>query len=150
MNIQNYSNSYLRVGSSSGALGINCNPGSGVQLDVVAVGHFTGVVEALSFNSTSDARIKAEVIPASLEECTRLVLAIRPQTYRRTDLDSGRRLGYIANSWDAELPADMRNVMGPVTGEESLLSLDYSRIVPVLHGALLAALARIDALESRQ
>jgi hypothetical protein len=30
-----------------------------------------------------------------------------------------------------------------------LLALDYSRIVPVLHGALLSALARIEALESR-
>jgi hypothetical protein len=30
-----------------------------------------------------------------------------------------------------------------------LLALDYSRLVPVIHGALLSALARLDALESR-
>ena len=30
-----------------------------------------------------------------------------------------------------------------------LLALDYSRIVPVLHGALVSALARMEALESR-
>jgi hypothetical protein len=29
------------------------------------------------------------------------------------------------------------------------LAIDYSRLVPVLHGALLSALARIEALESR-
>ena len=44
----------------------------------------------------------------------------------------------------------MRNIMGSslVDGTE-LLALDYSRIVHVLHGALLSALARLDALESR-
>jgi hypothetical protein len=31
----------------------------------------------------------------------------------------------------------------------TLLALDYSRIVPILHGALLSALARIEALENR-
>jgi hypothetical protein len=45
----------------------------------------------------------------------------------------------------------MRNVMGSFTTEDEtqLLALDYSRIVPILHGALLSALARIEALESR-
>ena len=145
MNLQNYSGGYVRVGST---LGVNCTPNH--PLDVVGIGRFSGAVQALSFTSTSDARNKEDVLPASLEECTRLVQTVRPQTYSRTDLDSSRRLGYIANHWDAELSSEHRNVMGPVTGEESLLSLDYSRIVPVLHGALLSALARIDALESRQ
>ena len=149
MNLQFYSNSYLRVGSSSGALGINRNPGSGFQLDVTGSGRFSGDVHALSFPTSSDARLKAEVLPASLEECARLVQAVRPQIYRRIDLDSNRRVGYLANSWDSELKDGMRNVMGTVTGEEALLSLDYSKIVPILHGALLSALARIEALESR-
>jgi hypothetical protein len=149
MNLQYYSGSYVRIGNTGGALGVNCNPGSGFQLDVVGSGRFSGDVHALSFPTSSDARLKAEVLPASLDECVRLVQAVRPQIYRRTDLDLNRRVGYIANSWDSELKDGMRNIMGPLTGEESLLSLDYSRIVPVLHGALLSALARISALESR-
>jgi hypothetical protein len=149
MNLQYYSGSYVRVGNTGGALGVNCNPGSGLQFDVVGAGRISGDVQALSFTNTSDARIKEDVLPASLEECARLVQTVRPQTYRRTDLDSGRRLGYIANHWDAALSPEHRNIMGPLTGEDSLLSLDYSRIVAVLHGALLSALARIDALESR-
>ncbi len=144
--IQYYANSDVRIGNTATRLGVCCNPAH--PLDVVGIGRFSGGVQALSYTSTSDARIKAEVLPASLEECTRLVQTVRPQCYRRTDLDSSRRLGYIANHWDAELSSEHRNIMGPVTGEESLLSLDYSRIVPVLHGALLSALARIDALES--
>ena len=143
-------NNYGSIGNANGALGINRNPSSGFQLDVEGSGQFSGDVHALSFPTSSDARLKAEVLPASLEECARLVQAVRPQIYRRIDLDSGRRLGYIANSWDAELPDGMRNVMGTVTGEEALLSLDYSKVVAILHGALLSAIARIDALESRQ
>jgi hypothetical protein len=151
MNLQYYSNHYCRIGNSNGALGINRNPGSGYQLDVAGTGRFSGDLHALSFTETSDARLKAEVLPASLEECARLVQAVRPQIYRRTDLDSNRRVvGYLANSWDLELKDGMRNVMGTVTGEEALLSLNYSKIIPILHGALLSALARIEVLESRQ
>jgi hypothetical protein len=148
MNLQNYANSYIRVGSSSGSLGINCTPS--YPLDVVGVGNFTGVVRGLSFTSTSDARIKSDVLPASIDECVRLIKEVQPQTYRRTDLDESRRIGYIANHWDANLTPGMRNIMGPVTDSDSLLSLDYSRIVAVLHGALLSALARIEALENNK
>ena len=61
-----------------------------------------------------------------------------------------QRLGYIAQDWDANLSGGYRCIMGASEDENGpLLALDYSRIVPVLHGALLAALARIEALESR-
>ena len=78
--------------------------------------------------------------------------AIQPRTYRRTDIGSdARRIGYIANNWNDDLGVGMRNIMGSALVEDGteLLALDYSRIVPVLHGALLSALARIAALESR-
>jgi hypothetical protein len=58
--------------------------------------------------------------------------------------------GYIAQDWDRQLTGGNRCIMG--VGEDAngpLLALDYSRIVPVLHGALLSALARIEALENR-
>jgi hypothetical protein len=145
--INYYSNSDVRVGNNTTRLGVCCNPL--YTLDVAGTGNFTGVVSGLSFTSTSDARIKSEVLPASLDECLRLVQEVRPQTYRRTDLDSSRRVGYIANHWDANLTPGMRNIMGPVTDADSMMSLDYSRIVPVLHGALLSALARIEALEGK-
>ena len=67
------------------------------------------------------------------------------------------RIGYIAQDFDRELSGGYRCIMG--AGEDAdgpLLALDYSRLTVVLHGALLgvmskldAALARIDALESR-
>ena len=65
-------------------------------------------------------------------------------------MDNVPRLGYIAQDWDATLTGGYRCIMGESADENGpLLALDYSRIVPVLHGALLSALARIAALESR-
>ena len=41
-------------------------------------------------------------------------------------------------------------VMGASEDENGpLLALDYSRIVPMLHGALLSLMARVELLESR-
>jgi hypothetical protein len=80
-------------------------------------------------------------------------------TYRRTDIGSDdRRIGYIANHWDSCLGSGMRNIIGSAIAEDGteLKALDYSRLTPIMHGALLsvmaqldAALARIEALESR-
>jgi hypothetical protein len=142
------------MGQTAGKLGISCDPS--YQLDVIGAGRFTGALIASSFASTSDARIKADVrfTSTSEAECTRLVQAIQPRTYRRTDQDSdARRIGYLANDWDRELGPDseFRNIMGSALAEDGteLLALDYSRIVTVLHSALRSALARIGALESR-
>ena len=140
----------MRVGNDSGRLGVNCNPE--YTLDVVGAGRFTGIVTSENFVNSSDARIKAAIENADQAECARLVRAIQPQTYRRTDLGSdARRIGYLANYWDRQLPSEFRNIMGSALANDGtqLLALDYSRIVPILHGALLSALARIEALESR-
>ena len=65
-------------------------------------------------------------------------------------MNDAPRLGYIAQDWDANLRGGYRCIMGATEDENGpLLALDYSRIVPVLHGALLSALTRIEALESR-
>jgi hypothetical protein len=65
-------------------------------------------------------------------------------------MDNAPRLGYIAQDWETNLRGGYRCIMGATEDENGpLLALDYSRIVPVLHGALLSALARIEALESR-
>ena len=76
--------------------------------------------------------------------------AIHPKVYHRIDLGGAPRLGYIAQDWDASLTAGYRCIMGASEDENGpLLALDYSRIVPVLHGALLSLMARVELLESR-
>ena len=145
-----YANAGVRIGNTTGGkLSINCAE-SNYHLDVVGAGRFSGALVASNFPSTSDARLKTEVEPASLDECTRLVLAVRPKTYNRIDMGGTPRLGYIAQDFSQELSGGYRCIMGESADESGPLpALDYSRIVPVLHGALLSALARISALESR-
>ena len=74
-----------------------------------------------------------------------------PCTYKRIDMEgTPARCGYIAQHWDRELTGGYRCIMG--VGEDAdgpLLAIDYSRLTPILHGALLSCLARLDALESR-
>jgi hypothetical protein len=146
-----YLNYYANSGVRITRLGINTDPAADVHLDVRGGGRFSGSVNATNFPSSSDSRLKIEVASASLEECTRLVKAVTPCTYKRRDMEgTPARIGYIAQDWDRELTGGYRCIMG--VGEDAngpLLALDYSRLVPVLHGALLSALARIEALESR-
>ena len=114
---------------------------------MVGSGRFTGSLVASNFPSTSDARIKESVEEASLEECTRLVHAVFPKTYTKKDMDNAPRLGYIAQDFDRELTGGYRCIMGASEDENGpLLALDYSRIVPILHGALLSLMARVEAL----
>jgi hypothetical protein len=148
LNLCVHTGSAVRVGAR---LSIATSPSSSYNLDVGGTGRFSGALSASNFPSNSDARIKTGVVAVSLDECSRLVKAIMPCTYRRKDMEgTPERCGYIAQDWDRELSGGFRCIMG--AGEDAdgpLLALDYSRIVPILHGALLAALARLDALESR-
>jgi hypothetical protein len=136
----------VRIGSK---LAIGMAPNN-FQLSVAGAGQFSSFLEATKFNITSDERIKTNVQAASLEECTRLTLNVRPVTYNLKATDEAQ-LGYLASDWDREVHEGFRCVMGESEDSEGrkLLALDMMRIIPILHGALLSALARISALESR-
>ena len=119
------------------------------QLQVSGAGSFTSFLEATKFNITSDERIKTNVQLASLDECTRLITAVKPVTYSLKS-NGDQAVGYLAQSWALQLKDGYRCVMGESEDADGpLLALDMMRIIPILHGALLSALARIDALESR-
>ncbi len=130
-------------GKYNASVGINRDANQGYTLDVIGPVRFSSSCSALSYTTTSDARVKTDVVPASLDECARLAKVTSPMTYLRTDLESTeRRIGYIANHWDDALGSGMRNITGRAASEDGteLLALDYSRIVPVLHGALLSVM----------
>jgi hypothetical protein len=148
LNLCMHTDSAVRVGKR---LVIATSPTTTYNLDVGGSGRFSGSLSAANFPSSSDARLKTDVEPVSLDECMRLVKAVTPCTYKRIDMEgTPARIGYIAQSWDSQLTAGYRSIMGVGENEDGpLLQLDYSRIVPLLHGALLSALARIEALESR-
>jgi hypothetical protein len=119
------------------------------QLAVQGAGIVSDFMMCPAYRIGSDSRLKDDIADASLAECTRLVLAVRPKTYVLKK-SGEEQLGYVAQNWQQETqPAYRNSIVGESLGEEQMLALDYSRVVPILHGALLDALARIEALESR-
>ena len=156
MQLQYNSDNPVQIGKDQGKLSIGCAP-SAYQFDVNGAGRFSSFCSANNYITTSDQRIKTDVEYADPAECLRLVSAVKPRTYKRLDMNLAPRLGYVAQEWDAQLTGGYRCIMGAGEDENGpLLALDYSRICPVIHGALLgvmskleAALARIEALESR-
>jgi hypothetical protein len=134
----------LFIGSVNGITGA-----TNYQLAVQGAALVSDFCMCPAYRIGSDQRLKDDIADASLDECTRLARAIRPKTYVLKDTGK-EQLGYIAQDWQREaLPAYRNSIVGEALGEEQMLALDYSRVVPLLHGALLSALARIEALESR-
>jgi hypothetical protein len=132
-------------------------PPNNFQFSCNGAGQYSSFVEATSFKIGSDQRLKENVQAASLDECTRLVLAVRPVTYILKSTGEAQ-IGYLANDFEREARDAYRNSIVGASEDANgpLLVLDYGRILPIAHAALLgvmskldAALARIDALESR-
>jgi hypothetical protein len=147
LNLCMHTDSAVRVGKR---LVIATSPITSYSLDVGGSGRFSGSLSAANYPSSSDARLKDNVLDASTKECERILLAVRPKTYTRNDLNDASRIGYIAQDLDAVLRDGYRSILSKGENADGpLLQLDYSRLVPVLHGALLSCLARIEALESR-
>jgi hypothetical protein len=147
LNLCNHTGSAVRCGSK---LSIGQAPNN-FQFSCNGAGSFTSFCDAFKFNTTSDQRIKSNITPASLAECSRLVQAVRPMTFTRNDRDGEAHIGYVAQHWGSELKDGFHNtIMGSSWDAEGpLLALDHTKICVILHGALLSALARIEALESR-
>ena len=115
----------------------------------------SATVTAVSFTSTSDRSIKTNIHDANLETIQGVFDAIEVKQYERTDV-AGKRLGYIANDFEAVLPEEYGNIVQKVySSGNPLLSMDYSRLSCILWGvcknqqaALAALTTRVAALES--
>ena len=113
----------------------------------------TGVCSAVSFTSTSDARFKDAVEDISEADCQAVLQAVQPKRYVRSDLgettfSDWRRVGFLAQDVQGAIEGrNWNNLLGthPTTGA---LMLDYTKLVPVLWGALRAVEARLSVLES--
>ena len=79
---------------------------------------------------------------------------IEAKTYKRNDLGT-KRVGFIANEIERHLPDDCDNIVGHGVYEgQSILTMDYSRLTPILwtlakkQQEVIANLTtRLDALE---
>jgi hypothetical protein len=145
LNFQMHTGSPCRIHSK---LAIGLQPNA-FQLAIQGAANVTDFCLCPAYRIGSDQRLKDCIQDASLDECTRLLLAVRPKTYVLKSTGQ-EQCGYIAQNFQQEAQtAFLNSIVGESLDDEKHLCLDYARIVPVLHGALLSALARLDALESR-
>jgi hypothetical protein len=140
-------NNSVQVGSKL-AIG---QPPNNFQFSCAGAGSFSSFCEAVKFTATSDRRLKSNIEPASVDECLRLVQTVRPMTFTRNDRNDEPQIGYVAQHWDSQLKDGFHNTIMAASEDADgpLLALDHSKICVILHGALLSALARIEALENR-
>ena len=88
-------------------------------------------------NSLSDSRIKDNQELASQDSLCKVFDAVHPKVYDRVDSEvPTHRLGFIAQDVQQALQTHMPDVTNVISerpvGNESLLALDYSRLVCVL------------------
>ena len=81
---------------------------------------------------------------------------INVKTYERNDLQNQKRVGFIAQDFDKVLPEYFKHIVGDGTIQrteesevEDIKTLDYSRIVCILWGALKKSNEIIALLEAR-
>lgn len=98
-------------------------------------------------NSSSDARLKTDVVPITADEALRLVGELVPVRYNWIDharRGAQREIGLVAQEVGAHVP----EVIG-VNADETL-SIDYAKLTALLIGAVQELTSRVAALEAAQ
>jgi hypothetical protein len=125
---------------TSNGLGIGTSNPS-YQLDVSGNGNFTGQVSASSFNSTSDYRIKENVIPLN---DTFTVDKLVPVTYKNIKTDK-QDIGLIAHELQEQYPY-------LVNGEKdgiNLQTVNYTGLIGILIKEIKDLKERVKSLENK-
>jgi hypothetical protein len=109
-----------------------------------AVGTIYGTTSGVSYNTTSDRRLKDNI--ETITDGTDKLMAMNPVTHTwKADPDAPPVHGFIAQEMQKVVP---EAVAGEDGGEE-MMSMDYGRITPVLVAALQDAHKKIEELETR-
>jgi hypothetical protein len=104
-------------------------------------GSITATTGSVAYNTSSDARLKQNVV--DLIDALEFVRKLRPVTFEFTAAPGVSRQGFLAQ--------EVQSVMPEIVSEfQDVLQLDYSKIVPVLVGAVKALDVRLTALEDKR
>jgi len=110
----------------------------------------TGVMTAQSYVTSSDSLLKTNVAPLSVDECFQMLTNVEAKTYNRIDIPGNKRVGFIANDIKANLPTDCNNILGnAVYQSQGILTMDYSRLTPILWTLTKSQQATIEELSKR-
>jgi len=102
----------------------------------------------------SDESLKDDIKIVDHDECQLVFDAIDVKTYKRNDMNSDKkRIGFVAQDFDAIIPEEFQNIVGKTTNDK--LSLDYARITCILwsvvknqQGTITDMVNRIQQLET--
>jgi hypothetical protein len=125
-------------------LGHNQSTGAGVSGYSVSglAGHFVGTVKANFFDNSSDLRLKHDVNESTYG--LEAVQSLRPVSYQWNDRDDGVHLGFIAQDVREVIP----ELVSVSPGADTMLSVNYDGIIPVLVKAIQEQQEQIDALRN--
>jgi len=127
------------------------NNTASTNVDITGTLDISSTCTAQSYVTSSDQSIKADIQSVSTDDCINMLNNIEAKTYTRTDLDTtDKRIGFIAQDIQANLPEEFKNVLGTVYGNVNgaLLGLDYSRLTPILWTLVKDLSTRLEALEN--
>lgn len=114
------------------------------------VGSISVTTAATAFNTSSDYRLKENVVPIG-NPCER-VKALKPVRFNFIHDEEGETVdGFLAHEAQEVVPNAVTGVKDGVdeNGDPEYQAIDHSKLVPLLTAALQAALETIDSLESR-
>jgi len=152
VNIDNTGNSTnaLNVKSATGNYAMtiaNTNNGDLIWFSVdgsSSVGSITGTSSGVTYNTTSDRRLKDNIQP--IADATDKLMSMKPVTHGwKADPEADAVHGFIAQEMQDIVP---EAVSGDPDGEE-MMSMDYGRITPIIVGALQDAHNKIIELENK-
>ena len=147
-------------GGSGGALGIRAGNGTSGYFNQVLfanngntalIGSIQRVNNAsIQYNTTSDARLKENI--ADMTGAITRVKQLAPKRYSwvEEDLDAADQDGFLAHEAQAVVPGAASGTQDEVDGDGNpvYMQMDYSKLVPLLTGALKEAIAKIETLET--
>jgi len=134
---------YIGTGVSNGPIVSFCSSGGN------AIGGIVNNGGSVSFNTTSDYRVKCDVQALVPGDAVRRVRALRPVEHAWQAAPQTRTHGFIAHELQEQAPhtvTGQRDALNP-DGTPLLQQVDLAKLVPDLVAALQGAFAEIDALK---
>jgi hypothetical protein len=107
----------------------------------VVVGSISVTGSATAYNTSSDARLKHDIIDAP--EASDLIDAIKVRSFKWKADDSEQRYGFVAQ----ELVEVAPEAVHQPEDEEQMMAVDYSKLVPMLVKEIQSLRARVAQLE---
>jgi hypothetical protein len=107
----------------------------------VSVGTIVTSTTATTYNTSSDARLKHDIVDAP--EASNLIDAIKVRSFKWNADDSEQRYGFVAQ----ELVEVAPEAVSVPTDEDQMMGVDYSKLVPMLVKEIQSLRARVAQLE---